>query len=221
MYGRVFEKMYEGSMAGAGLNVFALWNYILTKARRGVVEINPKLVAFTLGGETGDLSEVIKQVEDALEYLQRPDPESRSHLEDGKRIIKEGQFQYRIVNWDDYEKIRQEAENREYNRFAQAKHRQKIQSNSKESRHAIKFQKPSVLEIEQSGLSRDEAEKFFHYYESKGWLVGKSPMKNWKSAVSGWKSRSGSYGPPGASNGNYAGMNQEEMGRKLLEESQG
>lgn len=31
-----------------------------------------------------------------------------------------------------------------------------------------------------------EAEKFFDYYESNGWRVGKNPMKNWRSAASNW-----------------------------------
>ncbi len=37
--------------------------------------------------------------------------------------------------------------------------------------------------------SKEEAEKFFNYYESIGWKVGKNPMKKWKSAASGWLSR--------------------------------
>lgn len=32
-----------------------------------------------------------------------------------------------------------------------------------------------------------EAEKFFNYFESNGWLVGgRSPMKNWKAAANNW-----------------------------------
>ena len=31
------------------------------------------------------------------------------------------------------------------------------------------------------------AEKFWHFYESKGWVVGKSPMKSWKSAIRTWE----------------------------------
>ena len=34
-----------------------------------------------------------------------------------------------------------------------------------------------------------DAGQFFDYYESKGWLVGKSPMKNWKAACSTWNRR--------------------------------
>lgn len=31
------------------------------------------------------------------------------------------------------------------------------------------------------------AEQFWHFYESKGWLVGKVPMKSWKSAIRTWE----------------------------------
>jgi len=37
-----------------------------------------------------------------------------------------------------------------------------------------------------------EAAKFFNFYESKGWKVGKTPMVNWKSAASGWLTRNNS-----------------------------
>ena len=31
-----------------------------------------------------------------------------------------------------------------------------------------------------------DADKFIDYYESKGWYVGKSPMKDWKATVRNW-----------------------------------
>lgn len=39
-----------------------------------------------------------------------------------------------------------------------------------------------------------EAEKFFDYYESNGWRVGKNPMKNWRSSVANWLRHSEVYG---------------------------
>lgn len=116
MYGKCFESMYEGSMIGAGINVFAVWNYVITKARGGSVEVNPKLLAFTLGGTE-------KEIEEALVFLQQPDPKSRSHAEDGRRIIKDGEYQYRLVNWEYYQKIRNAEDRREYNRNKQAEYR--------------------------------------------------------------------------------------------------
>ena len=34
------------------------------------------------------------------------------------------------------------------------------------------------------------ANTFYDFYESKGWLVGKNKMKNWKAAVRTWESNS-------------------------------
>ena len=42
---------------------------------------------------------------------------------------------------------------------------------------------------ESIGLPKSECVKLHDYYESKGWMVGKSPMKNWHSAVRNWHRR--------------------------------
>tara|TARA_R110000737_G_scaffold271423_2_gene278492 strand:- start:1033 stop:1824 length:792 start_codon:yes stop_codon:yes gene_type:complete len=53
-----------------------------------------------------------------------------------------------------------------------------------------KFSKPEPQELiahfESKGSNSNEAEKFFNYYESNGWKVGKNPMKNWKAAAANW-----------------------------------
>lgn len=43
------------------------------------------------------------------------------------------------------------------------------------------------LHATKMGLPDDEAEKFFHFYESNGWRVGKNPMKSWQSAMINWR----------------------------------
>ena len=52
------------------------------------------------------------------------------------------------------------------------------------------FQPPSleevILEFTEKGHPGIEAEKFYDYYCSNGWLVGKSKMKDWKAAVRNW-----------------------------------
>lgn len=59
------------------------------------------------------------------------------------------------------------------------------------------FVKPTVEEIaayiKEKGYSID-AEYFYNYYESNGWIVGKTKMKNWKSAVANWQKRNKEYG---------------------------
>lgn len=58
---------------------------------------------------------------------------------------------------------------------------------------ARRFTPPTVDEVEayakEKGYAGFSAERFVDYYESKGWVVGKSPMKDWKAAVRGWASR--------------------------------
>ena len=52
--------------------------------------------------------------------------------------------------------------------------------------------KPSVEEIKDYCIERNngiDAEQFFDFYESKGWLVGKTKMKNWKAAIRTWEKR--------------------------------
>lgn len=45
------------------------------------------------------------------------------------------------------------------------------------------------LQGAKAGLSPIECEKFFNFYESKGWLVGKTRMKSLPHAIAGWKLR--------------------------------
>ena len=113
--------MYEGSMVRAGMNVFAVWNYAIAKCKTGVLEINPKLVAFILGGTE-------KEVQDAIDYLCAPDPASRSKECEGRRLVKEGEYQYRMVNWGHYQSIKNDLAKKEYNREQQRLHRERVKA---------------------------------------------------------------------------------------------
>ena len=67
-----------------------------------------------------------------------------------------------------------------------------IDNNSLHKKSSSRFQKPTIEEIRQYCLEKGynvDAEQFFNFYESKGWVVGKSPMKNWRAAVSTWNKR--------------------------------
>ena len=53
-----------------------------------------------------------------------------------------------------------------------------------------KFVKPTIDEIKQYCIERKNkinAAHFFDYYESKGWIVGKTSMKDWKAAIRTWE----------------------------------
>lgn len=125
--------MYTGSMYGAGINVFAVWNYIITNTHYGVIELNAEHLADTLGGK-------VEEVESAINFLSKPDPKSRSKAEGGRRIVKEGEYQYRVTNWETYQNLRKSQDLRDYNRNRQAIRRARMKSSrgSRASRTAVK-----------------------------------------------------------------------------------
>ena len=53
-----------------------------------------------------------------------------------------------------------------------------------------RFSKPTLKEIQDYCTERKnkiDAEQFFDYYEAKGWMVGKSLMKDWKACIRNWE----------------------------------
>ena len=65
-------------------------------------------------------------------------------------------------------------------------------NNNKDKENYTKesFHKPTFEEVEaycqerQNGI---DAEQFIDYYESKGWMIGKNKMKDWKASVRTWE----------------------------------
>ena len=99
-------------MYGAGVEVFALWGYVIAHTVDSQVELNPDYLAPLLGTSP-------ETVRTALAYLCAPDPVSRSKGHDGRRLIKEGEYAYRVPNHEHYRRIRDEADRREYMRTYQ------------------------------------------------------------------------------------------------------
>nr|WP_294858691.1 transcriptional regulator [uncultured Fluviicola sp.] len=70
--------------------------------------------------------------------------------------------------------------------------KQDKQSETKKGKNeSLRFFPPKIEEIENFFLEQEsikaEAQKFFNYFESNGWLVGgKTKMKNWKAAARNW-----------------------------------
>lgn len=65
---------------------------------------------------------------------------------------------------------------------------------SKPKREPKRFVKPTVEQIEAYCRERNNgvnAQQFVDFYEAKGWLIGKNPMKDWKAAVRTWEQRDG------------------------------
>ena len=68
----------------------------------------------------------------------------------------------------------------------------KLIRNTKEKEIGKRFAPPTVEEVEAYCLERGNevnADDFVNFYTSKGWMVGKNKMKDWKAAVRTWESK--------------------------------
>ena len=65
-----------------------------------------------------------------------------------------------------------------------------IDNIERDNKGRSRFQKPTLDEVTEYCRTRNngiDPEEFFAFYESKGWMVGKNPMKDWKAAVITWE----------------------------------
>lgn len=60
----------------------------------------------------------------------------------------------------------------------------------KDKKNSSRFTPPTPEEIKSYCIERNnrvDPERFFDFYSSKGWMVGKNKMKDWKAAVRNWE----------------------------------
>ncbi len=75
-----------------------------------------------------------------------------------------------------------------------ASNKNKEQEVYKERRKTNRFIPPSLNDIKNYCKERGnniDAQGFLDFYESKGWLIGKNKMKDWKASVRTWERRNG------------------------------
>ncbi len=60
------------------------------------------------------------------------------------------------------------------------------------------FQPPTIEQITQQAIEKEytdfDADHFWNFYESKGWVVGRVGMKSWKAAMANWNNNSDRFG---------------------------
>ena len=205
MYGKHFESMYTGSMIGSGAAVFAVWGYVVAnmKPPNFHVELNPELLAFILG-------EPVSAVVSAIERLCAPDPKSRSKAMEGRRLTKEGEYLYRVVNGEHYSKIQTNEDKRAYWRGYKRMKRAKGVPQETMTQPELgvlppqerrkSFEVPTIETLRElcvgCGIPPSEAEGIMDHYQSNGWMVGRTKMVEVAAAVRTWARnyKKGTYG---------------------------
>jgi hypothetical protein len=77
--------------------------------------------------------------------------------------------------------------------FVPLEEEEEVRKRSKKNIVTRRFTPPTDIETVsyfiEKGSTNAEAEKFWLFYDSKNWMVGKSKMQKWKSSASGWIKR--------------------------------
>lgn len=108
-FGQIYQQMFTGSLVGSGAVVFTTMAYVIanTDPITSTVRLNPKLLATVFG----EPEEVVAK---AIAKLCEPDPNSTTPDEGGRRLIKEGQFEYFVVNYKKYRGLLSKERRRQY-----------------------------------------------------------------------------------------------------------
>ena len=109
---------------------------------------------------------------------------------------------FTILNWNEYQESEQQNEQQVNSNCTTSEHKQECKNvRMKEiierGKPIKRFIPPTVSDVKAYCLEHGynvDAERFVDFYSSKGWLVGKTKMKDWKAAVRSWHSRNKSEG---------------------------
>jgi hypothetical protein len=123
MYGKIFESMFDGTLATKGpwQAIVTFQQMIVLCDREGVVDMTPEAIS----RRTTIPLEIINI---GIAALEQPDPESRNDAEDGRRIVRLNEnrhWGWQIVNYDTYRRLRTADERRDYMREYQRQRRAK------------------------------------------------------------------------------------------------
>ncbi len=124
MYGKVFDSIYDGTLAGHWEAIVTMQQLIVLSTPDGVVDMTPEAIA----GRTTIPLKIIKK---GLEHLAKPDPFTRTPGEDGRRIVlldDHRPWGWRLVNHGKYMRLRNMEEKRKADRDRISEKRKKINS---------------------------------------------------------------------------------------------
>lgn len=151
MFGKFFASTFTGSMVGAGPDVFAVWGYVIANCVDSQIEINPRYLAPILGCD-------IELVKAAVEYLCKPDEESRNKDNNGARLVYQTGFTYIVPSHRIYRNILNEDDRRDYFRKKKQEQRARQTMSNEVSKTVKDSQRMSNMSTHTEAETEAEAE---------------------------------------------------------------
>lgn len=200
-------------MYGDWQAIITMQQLIVLATPEGVIDMTPQAIS-------GRTSIPLEIIEAGLASLLSDDPLSRTEDMQGKRIVlldAHRDWGYRLVNHEKYRNIVSIEQQREANRVRQQRHRERAERENQEEippenhqkdvkttenqkKGASRMQTPTFEEVAEYEQEREvfgHAQKFYDFYTSNGWKVGRNPMKDWRAAFRNWVKNAGQFQGPG------------------------
>jgi len=216
MYGKLFESIYDGTLVEDWQALITFQQMIILCDSDGTLDMTPSAISRRTGIP-------INHIKYGIEILEKPDPESRTPNENGKRIKRIDEHRdwgWVIINHKKYRDLKTSADRREYmRRYMREKRKAELTKTNKslpvnnvihtdanadtntntqdQKKRASPFVPPTeddVFEYCQQRNNKVDPESFIDHYEANGWMRGKTKIKDWKACVRTWEKRNGSSG---------------------------
>ncbi|WP_447963986.1 hypothetical protein [Nitrospira sp. Ecomares 2.1] len=168
MFGKLYASMYDGTLATEGpwQALITFQQLIILSDQHGFVDMTPESIA-----RRTTIPLDIIQI--GLEALEKPDPQSRTPDEEGRRIVRLSDSRpwgWRIVNYLHYRNMRTAEDRREYMRNYQREYRKQ----NKQSVNKCKSNKPMHYASSSLNSSSENFQKFWNAYPARhGKKLGK------------------------------------------------
>lgn len=205
MYGKLFDSMYDSTLAEDWRALVTFQQMIVLCDADGMIDMTPQSLARRT-------SIPIEHIEAGIKILENPDPYSRTPDQEGRRIelIDEHRpWGWHIVNHEKYKNLQDADTIRAQTRERVRKHREMkrtvTDSNAskrhidtdinkdKEKRVKKTFTPPSLEDIKEYANSRNSAvdpKSFYDYFDVSNWIDGNgNKVKNWKQKFISWDNR--------------------------------
>ena len=119
MYGKIFSSMFEGSLYGNSDAIITMMLLIVLSDKEGNVDMTPQAIS-------ARTSIPLDTISKGIAFLEKPDPNSRTLDEEGRRLVRldsHREWGWNIVNYIKYRELRSSEERREYWRQYKQKRR--------------------------------------------------------------------------------------------------
>lgn len=206
-YIKLYRRILNNPVVCKDADHFAIWVYLLLVATHTEREKIFKGKKITLN--PGQLITGRIAISEKLSISQSKVQRVLKNLENEQQIEQQTSNRNRLItilNWNDYQgseqRIEQQVNNKrttteqQVNTYKNVKKEKNDKNINKEKENpkakSIRFVPPSLEEVEAYCKSRNnkvDAGRFIDFYESKGWMVGKNKMKDWKASVRTWEKR--------------------------------